>query len=185
VTQKNKIFILVWHRNQVKIKEHSRTDGTFPLLCTDPNLTTKQVLEAYKYQPRLEKRFTQFKSMHNAAPLLFKKIQRVEANMFAFFIALIIQALLEREIRQKMKSFKLESLSLYPEDRQAAHPTTAKVIKLFEELSTYTIKDSKNNTEQLKDSISPTQKKILKLLQINPEHYWNASAQPEANLTEK
>ncbi|CAB1063938.1 hypothetical protein D1BOALGB6SA_8723 [Olavius sp. associated proteobacterium Delta 1] len=47
------------------------------LICTDKALTAKQVLKAYKYQPRLEKRFSQFKTVHNAAPLLFKKIERI------------------------------------------------------------------------------------------------------------
>jgi hypothetical protein len=32
--------------------------------------------------PRIEKRLSQFKSVHNAAPLLFKKVHRVEANLF-------------------------------------------------------------------------------------------------------
>jgi len=57
----------------------------FLALCTDENISCKEALKAYKYQPRLEKRFNQFKSIHNAAPLLFKKIERVEAIMFLFF----------------------------------------------------------------------------------------------------
>jgi len=42
----------------------------------------------------MKKRFNQFKSVHEAAPLLFKNIERVEAIMFLFFVALIIQGII-------------------------------------------------------------------------------------------
>ena len=81
-----------------------------PLLCTDPDMIAKKALLAYKYQPRLEKRFTQFKSIHKAAPLLFKKIERVEGIMFLFFVALMLQAIIEREVRHKMKDKNIHAL---------------------------------------------------------------------------
>jgi len=65
--------------------------GGFPLLCTDNELKTKEVLKAYKYQPRLEKRFSQFKKIHNTAPLLFNKIERIEAKMFGFLSLLLFK----------------------------------------------------------------------------------------------
>ena len=97
------IFSLTWQQKKEALKAEMRLDGVFPLLTTDKSLSAKQVLLAYKYQPRLEKRFTQFKSVHEAAPLLFKKIERVEAIMFLFFLSLIIQAVIEREVRLEMK----------------------------------------------------------------------------------
>jgi len=90
-TRMNRLYTLSWTQKKQAIKKEAQTDGVFPLICTDNELTAKEVLKAYKYQPRLEKRFAQFKSVHHAAPLLFKKIERIEANMFGFFIALIIQ----------------------------------------------------------------------------------------------
>jgi len=53
-------------------------------------MIANEALLAYKYQPRLEKRFTQFKSIHKAAPLLSKKIERVGGIMFLFFVALML-----------------------------------------------------------------------------------------------
>ena len=90
-----KVFTLGWSRNQTRLRQEAQIDGLFPLLCTDHRLSTKAVLQAYKYQPRLEKRFNQLKQIHKGAPLLFKKLERIEATMFAFFIALMIQALIE------------------------------------------------------------------------------------------
>jgi len=132
-------YSLHWARNTQALVAEARTDGVFPLLCTDPAIDPKAVLQTYKFQARLEKRFCQFKSIHRAAPLLFKKIRRVEANMFAFFIALLIQALLERELRQKLDQRQAAPLKLYPEDRDAPHPTSSQLFKTFDWLSTYAI----------------------------------------------
>ena len=79
------IYTLSWTRNKESLVKEKKVDGIFPLLSTDKDLSAKDALIAYKYQPKLEKRFTQFKSVHNAAPLFFKKIERIEANMFVFF----------------------------------------------------------------------------------------------------
>ncbi len=166
------IHTLTWSRNLKALKLEARTDGLFPLLCTDPTLSAKQVLLAYKYQPRLEKRFCQFKSIHNAAPLLFKKVSRIEANCFVFFIALIIQALIEREVRLHMHRDAINALPIYPEQRDADRPTTNKIIDLFEPLSTYSIIENNKIVEAFKDKLSDTQKTILKYLNIREPGFW-------------
>jgi transposase len=172
----NRLFTLSWTQKKQALKQEAQTDGVFPLLCTDKGLTAKQVLKAYKYQPRLEKRFSQFKTVHNAAPLLFKKIERIEANMFGFFIALVVQALIEREVRNKMKENKIETIRVYPEQREANHPTTSKIIDRFENISTYKIIENSKIVEKFKDSLNDDQKQILSLLNIQENIYWNATA---------
>jgi transposase len=166
------IHTLTWSRNLKALKLEARTDGLFPLLCTDSTLSAKQVLSAYKYQPRLEKRFSQFKSIHNAAPLLFKKVSRIEANCFVFFIALIIQALIEREVRLHMHHDAINALPIYPEQRDAERPTTNKIIDLFEPVSTYSIIENNKIVEAFKDKLSDTQKTILKYLNIREPGFW-------------
>ena len=159
-------------RKEEAIKSEANTDGVFPLLCTDADMTAKEILKAYKYQPNLEKRFTQFKSIHKAAPLLFKKIERVEANMFAFFIALMIQALIERSLRRKIKDEKIDGLEVYPEERKSSYPTTNKVLDLFESISTYTITQGLKTVEEFRDELTETQQTILNFLQITEDQYW-------------
>ncbi|MCP4258016.1 MAG: IS1634 family transposase [Planctomycetes bacterium] len=167
---------LSWTRKVSAIKDESNTDGIFPLLSTDERLSSKEVLQAYKYQPTLEKRFTQFKSIHNAAPLLFKKIERIEGNMFAFFIALMIQALLEREVRQKMKEQRIKALKVYPEEREARCPTTSRVLNIFDSISTYQITENSRVVEEYKDDLNDTQKLILEFLNITQNRYWLCDA---------
>lgn len=165
-------YSLWWIKNKKALQREKRVDGVFPLLSTDGTLSAKEVIRAYKYQPMLEKRFAQFKSFHNAAPLLFKKVERVEGNMFAFFIALLIQSLIEREVRRAMKMSGVKTISVYPEDREASNPTTAKIMDVFEDVSTYQLCDESGCVEEYADDLNATQELILKLLNIDARAYW-------------
>jgi len=174
VLRRHTSYILDWSRNSEALLHEARADGVFPLLCTDPAISPKQVLQAYKFQPRLEKRFAQFKSIHRATPLLFKKISRVEANMFLFFISLMVQALLERLVRQRLKQKKLLPLKLYPEDRDAPHPTTSQILKTFNGLSSYVVTQNDKPIEHYRDKLNDTHRAVLKLLDIDENTFWNS-----------
>jgi transposase len=167
------IYTLTWIRNRQALKQEARIDGLFPLLSTDVALCAKEVLQAYKYQPRLEKRFSQFKSFHNVAPLLFKRVTRIEANLFVFFIALIIQALIEREVRTKMGKHGLSGLLIYPEERESSRPTTNRIIDIFEPVSTYSIIENGQVVEEFKDELTDTHKTILGYLNISERDFWS------------
>lgn len=166
-------YILYWEYNEEIIHQMERIDGIFPILSTDTTITAEHALKAYKYQPHLEKRFTQFKSIHEAAPLLFKKIRRIESVMFLFFISLMIQALIERRIRKKMKEKKLKFLSIYPEYRKSPHPTTSQIFRLFEDISSYQLQNEGEITREFYDDLSSVHKQILELLEISENEYWH------------
>ncbi|MCP4376597.1 MAG: transposase, partial [bacterium] len=166
------IHTLNWRREGSALRAEARVDGLFPLLSTDTSLSAKSVLQAYKYQPRIEKRFNQFKSIHHAAPLLFKKVHRIEANMFLFFIALVIQSLIEREVRNKMDDEGQTTLAVYPEERDTPRPTTSKIFDRFERLSTYSIMENERIAEQFKDELTDTQRIILGYLGVAERNVW-------------
>lgn len=172
------IYTLTWRRNKTALDREKKADGVFPILCTDRTMTAKAALEAYKYQPRLEKRFCQLKSVHQVAPTLFKKTERVEAMMLLFFLALILQALIEREVRQNMKSAQVEALSLYPEHRLAYHPTTAKIFERFQDISHYEVIENDRVTQVFRDELTELHKEILSLLGMTEQGYWGAGGAP-------
>ncbi len=97
---------------------------------------------------------------------------RVESNMFLFFIALTIQALIEREVRNKMTEEGLASLNVYPEEREAVHPTTSKIFDRVEPLSTYSILENECIVEEFNDHFTETQRLILSCLDIPEKDYW-------------
>lgn len=141
---------------QKEIKAREDVDSVSPLITTGKSFTPKEVLLSYKCQPRLEKRFNQFKSVHEAAPLLFKNIERVEGIMF--FSALIIQGVIERKVRLAMKEKGIKSLPIYPEYRKSFYPTTSKIFYNFDGISSYKIIKDGKVIKEFKDSLSSSRR---------------------------
>ena len=171
-TRTRTVYSLAWSRNKQAFEQERRCDGVFPVLCTDQTLSAKDALLAYKYQPRLEKRFEQLKTVHNGAPTLFKKVERVEAMMFLFFMALVLQAVLEREVRNAMIEETIDSIPVYPEHRLSAHPTTARIVDRFQDISLYRLYYEGNLAKQYQDQLTPLQRKVLNLLGMSEDDYW-------------
>ena len=84
----------------------------------------------------------------------------------------MIQALIEREIRQQMKNGDLKSLAVYPEDREATHPTTSKVFDVFDHIFSYKIVKDNVVIEEYEDELKEIQRAVLKLMNIKEDEYW-------------
>jgi transposase len=166
------LYTLSWTRKKQALERENKVDGIFPILCTDEAITAKAALEAYKYQPRLEKRFCQLKSIHHVVPTLFKRVERIEAIMLVFFLALILQAVIEREVRRQMKVCDIDALSIYSEHRLAYHPTTAKIFERFQDISNYKIVKGGQVIKVYRDEITDLHKEILGLLGMTEKDYW-------------
>lgn len=170
----DELFTLYWSQNTSVIKQEMQLDGLFPLLSTDISLSSEQVLKAYNYQPKIENSFSQFKKIHYAAPLLFEKKRCVKVHLFTFFIALMVQALIEREIQKRMQERNIASLDIY--DQHFYEKLTAHAIfQLFEPVSTYQIKQGDEVIETYQDALNETQQLILALLGLSEDQYWNAT----------
>jgi len=159
--------------NGVKIQEDADTDGLFPLITNmqDKDLSMKEVLEKYKFQPYIEKRHQQFKSEFEAAPVFLKLPHRIEALMFVYFIVLLLNALIERELRLTMRKLKIPSLPLYPENRKCYYPSTARIIDLFSNLRRHILFESAEKVKCFYDPISELHETVLDLLKVSTEYY--------------
>ena len=159
--------------NGTKIQEDAATDGLFPLITNmkAEDLSMKEVLRKYKFQPYIEKRHQQFKSVFDAAPVFLKLPHRIEALMFVYFIVLLLNALIERELRLAMRKEKIRSLPLYPEQRRCKYPTTARIIDLFSNLRRHILFQENEEMKCFYDPISDLQVQILDLLAISKKHY--------------
>jgi len=79
-------------------------DGAFPTITNDTVMTPAQVLAAYRYQPNLERRNHMLKGPQEVAPVYLETPHRIEALLLCHFIAMLTEALIEREIRTSMKT---------------------------------------------------------------------------------
>ncbi len=148
-----------------------RADGVFPLVTNDRSLTAQEVLQAYKRQPIIEKRFSQLKSIFCVAPIYLKEVSRIESLLCVYFLALLIQALMERELRSSMAASGIESLPLYHEGRSCCRPTTRRVIEAMEPISRHRLETNGSSPQDLSTDPTPLQSQLIKLFSIAGANY--------------
>lgn len=155
-----------WSLDQAAIDYDRKSDGMYPLLTNDRKLTPAQVLQAHKGQPTIEKRFRQCKTVHEIAPVLLHNEGRIEALFFLYFLALLVQGLIEREIRLAMKREGIEELPLYPEDRESKAPTTEQVLRLFSLAQRNVLLEEGRVVRTFSLVMTPLQRQVLRLLGV-------------------
>jgi len=167
-------FRLTWGRREAEIAYDARTDGVFPLLTNDPNLTAAQILDAYKSkQPLVEKRHDLLKNVQAATPMYLKSISRIEALLALHFIALLVHALLEREVRRAMVRRGITELPLYPEDRDCRAPSTDRILETFAPLQRHLLCKAGGVVQRFDPELTDLQHKLLGLLGISPKVLMN------------
>jgi transposase len=152
--------------NEAAIAYDQKSDGMYPLLTNDRSLTPRQVLEAHKRQPGVETRFQQWKSVHELAPVFLKNEGRIVALFVLYFVALLVEALIEREIRASMKKAGIKSLALYPESRECKMPTAQSIFRLFSLVDRETIFEDGRELLVFEPELTDLQKQILNLLGV-------------------
>lgn len=164
-------FDLSWQIDSEQLERAKRADGVFPLITNDQKLTAEEVLRAYKRQPIIEKRFSQLKTDFNVAPVYLKEVSRIESLLCVYFISLVLQTLLERELRRSMEAQEIESLPLYPEERPCRRPTARRVIDAMESVSRHRLVTDEGEALDLYTDPTALQSKLMKLFGIKPSEY--------------
>ncbi len=160
-----------WEEDTAAIEYDRKSDGMYPLMTNDRKLMPAQVLEAHKGQPTIEKRFRQCKSTLEIAPVLLHNEGRIEALFFLYFLALLVQGLIERELRRAMRREEITELTLYPEERRCKQPTAEQVLKLFALAQRNVVSRQGAVSEVYEPQFTELQRQVLRLLAVPPAAY--------------
>jgi hypothetical protein len=163
-------FDLAIDLNLAHLANELTTDRKFPLMTNADDLSPEEVLRAYKRQPLIEKRFSQFKHDFEVAPVYLKEVSRIQALLGVYFFVLLVQTLLEREIRHAMHDHQIQDLPLYPEGRACKAPTTRRIIDLFEPVQRHELKRD-HTTEVFVTKLSRLHRQLIKILGLKPTHF--------------
>jgi transposase len=169
---RSRLFRLEYSRIKEALRAESRTDGVFPLVTNlAPGcVPKKKLLLIYKYQPYVEKRHSLLKSELEVAPVYLKKPRRAAGLLHAVFLAIMVDALIERELRKSMAASGIDSLPILPEGRPSKTPTTARLLEMFSGIAWYEF-EHKEQTVTFPVKLTPLQSRLLKLLEIDPTVY--------------
>lgn len=164
ITKKH--FAVVWRIHEPAVTRDQKHDGMYPLVTNDASLSPADVLRHHKGQPRLEHRFRQMKDAFVIAPVFLKNEGRIEALFFLYALALLVQALIEREIRRAMEKEQIPSLPIYPEERPSRFPTAPQVFRLFAHLEHHVVRVDGLDAQEFPPALSDLQKQVLRLLGV-------------------
>jgi transposase len=147
------------------------TDGAFPTITNDTVMTPAQVLAAYHYQPNLERRNHMLKGPQEVAPVYLETPHRIEALLLCHFLAMLVEAIIEREIRTSMKTQGLAGIPLYPELRNCPAPSAPRILEIFNDVKRHHLGSGDQIVQTFQPQLTPLQQQVLDLLHIPASIY--------------
>jgi transposase len=147
------------------------SDGCFPLITNDRTLSETEVLVAYRYQPNLERRHHLLKSVQDADPIWLRNPARIEAIFCCQFLALLVGALIERQIRTAMRDAQTRNIPLYPELRACEAPSADRIFAVFADLTRHELHRDGQLVQTFEAELTPLQQQILHLLGVPSSAY--------------
>ena len=169
---------LAWSTDAGAVAYDAASDGCFPMVTCDTEMTEAELLAAYKRQPRIERRHATFKGVIAACPVELKSDYRIDAFGFCLYVALLVHALIERELRRAMADAGIGELPLYHEDRPCKAPTAARVLELLDPLARSVVSHRGQVLTVVAPTLSTLQEQILTLLGVSLSDYGPAAARP-------
>lgn len=155
-----------------KVAYDAVTDGCFPLITNDTTMTSAEVLAAYHYQPNLERRNHLLKGPQEVAPVYLETAHRIEALLLCHFLAMLTEALIEREIRTSMTTQGLAGIPLYPELRNCPAPSAPRILEIFDDIQRHQLINNNDEVVQtFKPQLTDVQQQVLDLLHIPASVY--------------
>ncbi|MHB8452152.1 MAG: hypothetical protein ACYDAQ_17135 [Mycobacteriales bacterium] len=101
---------------------------------------------------------------------------RIEGLLCCHFFALIVQALIEREVRTVMRNAELDQIPLYPELRACSAPSAERILEVFAGVSGHRLYVDRRLAEVFQPELTPLQQQVLDLLGVAAPAYHCPSA---------
>ena len=169
---------LTWSTDADAVTYDAASDGCFPMVTCDTEMTETELLAAYKRQPRLERRHATFKGVIAACPLELKSDCRIDAFGFWRYVALLVHALIERELRRAVADAGIAALPLCHEDRPCKARTAARVLELLDPLARSVVSHRGQVLTVVAPTLSSLQEQILTLLGVGLSAYDPVASRP-------
>ena len=111
------------------------------------------------------------KGPQEVAPVYLEHAHRIDALMLCHFLAMITEALIEREIRTTMKEEGLAGIPLYPELRNCPSPSAPRILEIFAGVQRHRLVSEGALIQVFEPRLDPLQQNVLDLLHIPAAAY--------------
>jgi transposase len=161
-------FQLEWGLDATALQRWQHLEGVYVLKTNLPRTTHRltKVLRTYKEQSQVERRFHHMKGPLAVAPMFLKNPERIAGLLCILVWALMVLALMERQVRQELNGQPL--YGLYPENRPSPAPTGPALIHSLSGLCVVIVRQGGTVARRLGQPDAP-QRRVLQLLGIKSE----------------
>ena len=161
-------FQLDWGLNAPALERWQNLEGVYALKTNLPRTSHRltKVLRTYKEQSQVERRFHHLKGPLAVAPMFLKNPERIAGLLCILVWALMVLALMERQVRRELKGQPL--YGLYPENRPSPAPTGPALIQSLSGLCIIIVCQGDTIVRYLGQPDAP-QSRVLQLLGIKSE----------------
>jgi transposase len=161
-------FQLDWGLGAAALERWQALEGVYVLKTNLPRKDYRlaKVLRTYKGQSRVERRFHHLKGPLAVAPMFLKNPERIAGLLCVLVWALMVLALMERQVRRELKGAPL--YGLYPEGRPSPAPTGPALLQGLSGLCVVIVHQGGEAQRRLCQP-DPVQRRIMQLLGINSE----------------
>lgn len=161
-------FRFNWGLNAAALKRWQDLEGVYVLKTNLPRTTHRltKVLRTYKEQCQVERRFHHLKGPLAVAPMFLKNPERIGGLLCILVWALMVLALMERQVRRELKG--QPAYGLYPENRPSPAPTGPALMESLSGLCIVIVRQGGTVARRLSQP-DPTQRRVLQLLGIKSE----------------
>jgi hypothetical protein len=138
--------------------------GYFPVLTTDPTLTTARALSIYKAQDHPAQRFKRLKGAGILAPVLRKQPHRIAA--FFFVVGLVLQRLTlgEREAARQIAASGKPIIGLKPNRMPDYRPKTEALLNVFRHVTVTQVILAEPPVETVISPLNLLQTRVLRVM---------------------
>jgi transposase len=157
---------LTWTLNRKRLQAAAQWDGVYSVLTNLPEEThtASAVLEIYKDQHQVEGRFRDLNQLPvRVRPLWLKRPDRLETLVFLIMLAVLVLALLERQVRRAIAQTGQKIAGLMPEQRDTTTPKGGRLLKAFDSLSVVKV-EQRHRVRYLLSELSSVQRQIIQAL---------------------
>ena|SRR5690554_4223110 len=165
------------YKDDLRIKEYKDKASLFVLITNSMDkqkMDDKAIIKEYKEQSSVETTFRVLKDPYFIDELFVKTPQRLEALSYVILIALMVLTLLERNVRESLKTEK--ERATVSGNRKTFTPTGVSIIEALEQIQVVFLYDEEDGAWQRYCKLTDNQKRLIRLAGFNEDIYTESIA---------
>ena len=96
---------------------------------------------------------------------------RIKSILFIYFVAMLVQSLVERQARLTMKRARIRSIPICHESRECEYPTAGRLLSCFGGVQIRSLSSGGSEIEIFQPELTPLQKQPMNPMDVEPAGY--------------